>query len=291
MSAELMILRVDKQAGRWEAVPVGLITDERLGFDTRAFAVWLMAKPDGWEIRAGALPYLLKDETAPAGHVGRDKARRFFRELERTGYLTRTRIRGRDGRWLWKSVFTSCPVTIDALAVDGSAVDGSSVDGKGVDLIHTDNYRRNQSTLNQPTAKDTQEVVGPLKGMIFPSVLSGAYRASAQALIAACPSEQAQAVLDEVAAVHARGTLRGNPIGLLHRLVERAQEGTFTPSYGVAYSDSRCREAGGRRAHREQRNRGSVGAPVHVGKTADCVMLGLQAKRKSSGTGLPEQRR
>jgi hypothetical protein len=95
VSSESTILRVDKRAGRWEAVPVALISDERLGFDTRGFAVWLMSKPDGWEIRAGALPYLLKDLNRSRGHVGRDKARRFLRELERAGYLVRTRTRGR----------------------------------------------------------------------------------------------------------------------------------------------------------------------------------------------------
>ena len=93
MRSESTILRVDKQAGRWEAVPVVLITDERLGFDTRGFAAWLVSKPDGWEIRAGALPYLLKDRTAPWGHVGRDKSRRFMRELERAGESRARRVR------------------------------------------------------------------------------------------------------------------------------------------------------------------------------------------------------
>src|SRR5450631_846558 len=188
MSSESTILRVDKKAGRWEAIPVALIADDRLGFDTRGFAVWLISKPDGWEIRAAALPYLLKDCTATRGHVGRDKARRFLRELERGGYLVRTRTRASNGRWLWRSVFTANALTIDGLAVDGSSVDGSSVDGKGVDLYQTDNCRRIQSTLNQPTAGPIQEAVGPTKATLLPTVLSGPYRASARTLLAACPS-------------------------------------------------------------------------------------------------------
>jgi hypothetical protein len=283
MRSESTILRVDKQAGRWEAVPVALITDERLGFDTRGFAVWLVSKPDGWEIRAGALPYLLKDRTAPWGHVGRDKARRFMRELERAGYLARTRTRRPDGRWVWRSVFTSSSPTIDALAVDGSAVDGSSVDGKGVDLYQTLNYiRRIQSTLNYTTAGPAQETVGPTKETVFPTVLSGAYRAPARTLIADCPPEQRQAVLDEVAALHDRGALRGSPIGLLHRLVERANDGTFTPSYAVSYREKHRREAIERARPFEQRKQGSASAPVHAAKTADRVMSALRAKRKSS---------
>src|SRR5450631_1238339 len=173
MSSESTILRVDKKAGRWEAIPVALIADDRLGFDTRGFAVWLISKPDGWEIRAAALPYLLKDCTATRGHVGRDKARRFLRELERAGYLVRTRTRGINGRWLWRSVFTAISLTIDALAVDGSSVDGSTVDGKGVDLYQTDNYiRRIHSKLNHPTATDAQKAVGSTGETALPAVLT-----------------------------------------------------------------------------------------------------------------------
>ena len=283
MSGDSTILRVDKKAGRWEAIPVALIMDERLGFDTRGFAVWLISKPDGWEIRAGALPYLLKDRNAARGHVGRDKARRLMRELENAGYLVRARTQDRNGRWVWRSVFTASSVTIDALAVDGSSVDGSSVDGKGVDLYQTQNYvRRIQSISNQSTSGTTREVVGPTQATVFPAVLSGANQASARALINACRSEQRQAVLDEVAALHDRRAIRGSPIGLLHRLVERANQGTFTPSHGVRYREQRRGEAHKRSRPFEQRKRGSASAPVHVANTVDGVMSALRAKRKPS---------
>src|SRR5450759_4467351 len=278
MRSESTILRVDKKAGRWEAIPVALITDDRLAFDTRGFAVWLISKPDGWEIRAGALPYLLKDCTATRGHVGRDKARRFLRELERSGYLVRTRTRGNNGRWLWRSVFTATSLTIDALAVDGS-----TADGKGVDLYQTNNYiRRNHSIPNHPTARATQDVVASTRGAAIPAVLTGAYRASAHALIGACPPDQRQAVLDEVAALHNRRAIRGSPIGLLHRLVERANHGTFTPSHAVRYREQRHGEAHKRSRPFEQRKRGSASVPVHAAKTADGVMSALRAKRKPS---------
>lgn len=110
---------------------MSLLEDARLAFDTRGFAAWLLARPPDWEVRAGALPYLLKERSS-RGHVGRDKARRFLRELEQTGYLRRTRIHGPDGRWIWSSVFTAVCTTID-----GIPVDGSSGDGKGVDINQT----------------------------------------------------------------------------------------------------------------------------------------------------------
>jgi hypothetical protein len=154
-TTEYSILRVDKSAGRWEAVPTSLINDARLGFDTRGFAAWLLARPEGWEIRAGALPHLLK---SGSGHVGRDRVRRFLRELERAAYLTRTRRREADGRWIWDYAFrpTSPISTIDALSVGGSPVAGSTVDGKGVDVTHTlKTSRLDQSILNKATNYNT----------------------------------------------------------------------------------------------------------------------------------------
>lgn len=281
MSSESTILRVDKKAGRWEAIPTALITDDRLGFDTRGFAVWLISKPDGWEIRAAALPYLLKDCTGTRGHVGRDKARRFLRELERAGYLVRTRTRGIHGRWLWRSVFTAISLTIDALAVDGSSVDGSTVDGKGVDLYQTDNYiRRIHSKLNHPTATDAQEAVGSTRETALPTVFTGAYRASARALIGACPLEQRQAVLDEVAALHGHSAIRGSPIGLLHRLVERANQGTFTPSHGIRYGEQGRKPSGTNSHSSERPGASSQGAPVHISRAASSMLSDLRVNRK-----------
>ncbi len=51
------------------------------------FAAWLLAKRPGREIRAGALPYLLTKNGGPGEHIGRDKVRRFFRELKAAGYV------------------------------------------------------------------------------------------------------------------------------------------------------------------------------------------------------------
>jgi hypothetical protein len=106
---EHAVLRIKKRTRDWEPVPRALITDVHLQFDTRGFAAWLMAKPPGWEIRAGTLPYLLKKECGPGEHIGRDKVRRFFRELEAAGYVRRRRMRKADGQWRWQIEFTDTP--------------------------------------------------------------------------------------------------------------------------------------------------------------------------------------
>ena len=279
------IIRVDKAAGRWEAVPLSLLEDTRLSFDTRGFTAWLLARPPGWEIRAGALPYLLKDNSS-CGHVGRDKARRFLRELEQAGYLTGTRTRDPNGYWIWRSVFPAVSPTIDGLAVGGSAVDGSSTDGKGVDINHTpittDGFNSNAINL-QASAQDVsagQAGVGLDNKIQIPKILGGEYLTSAQTLLKTCPPEQRQAVLDEVAAVHHRAALRGSPIGLLHSLVQRAKAGTFIPSYAIPYREKQRREARERELLLERRSRSPTTGPVPVGTIAHQTLARLSALRK-----------
>ena len=234
---ECSILRVDKSAGCWEAIPTFLINDARLGFDTRGFAAWLLTRPPGWQIRASALPHLLKSRSR---HVGRDRARRFLRELERAGYLTRTRHRTADGRWIWYHAFRPNPAvsTIDAFSVDGSAVDGLTVDGKHVDLIHTlSSSRSDYSILNKTTTTTTAPVpvvvVGDLMEIRYPDCLSGPRLESAKKLMTQCPGADRQAVLDEFAAMLRGGAVR-HPMGLLNRLIERAREGQFVPNRSIA---------------------------------------------------------
>jgi len=106
-------------------------------------------------------------------------------------------MRGEDGCWIWRSVFTAVPATID-----GSAVGGASVDGRGVDInqtpITTD--RLNSDSITQQAgarnAIKTKTVVAPHKEIGFPEVLSGEHLASTRKLIGTCPPEQRQAVLE-----------------------------------------------------------------------------------------------
>lgn len=225
----MTIIRVDKRAGRWEAVPVSLIEDDRLGFDTRGFAAWLLSKPDGWQIRASALPYLLKDRTLTDGHVGRTRARRYVRELERAGYLVRTRTRSVDGRWHWTSTFEAVP-TIDRFPVDGSSDDGSSAGGSRGDKEQTTNKNR----LNQIT-KDTYQGFSS-ENLSIRTPFSAREWTDIRRLLDPCPESRRQEVIDEVVGIYERGELRGSHLGLLRTLAKRAEDGRFIPKHGKKYS-------------------------------------------------------
>jgi len=145
------LFRIKKRPRGWEPVPRALITDVRLQFDTRGLrhGSW-PNRPDG-RFRAGALPYLLKKERGPGEHIGRDKVRRFFRELEAAGYVTRRRMRKADGQWRWQIQFTDTPPTapVHPGTVDGSATGGTAVDGSGVDLLQTLNHQK-RINVNPP---------------------------------------------------------------------------------------------------------------------------------------------
>ena len=128
---ELAVLRVSTPKRGWEKIPRALIEDSRLQFDTRGFANWLIAKPDGWHIRVGALSYLLRQQAGPGERVGRDRVRRFLRELTSAGYLSVSRSRNSAGRWVWRIEFSD---TQNFIRDRSSTIGGSAVDGQGVDL-------------------------------------------------------------------------------------------------------------------------------------------------------------
>jgi hypothetical protein len=267
------VLRIKKRTRGWEPVPRALITDARLQFDTRGFAAWLLAKPPGWEIRAGALPYLLKKERGPGEQIGRDKVRRFFRELEAAGYVTRCRMRKADGQWRWQIEFTDTPpttptppCTVDGSAVDGSATGGTAVGGSNVDVLQTlKNPKLDQCKPNTTAAPqdDTGRVSDHMDGQLrYPDCIRRVPVYSLWGLLAACPLDLRQAVLDEVDAMHKVGKVR-NPIGLLSVLARRAGLGQFSPNYSIRVDSSRPVAA---RPGEDRRTEGS--ASLSVGPTA-----------------------
>ena len=239
----MSIIRVDKSAGRWEAVPVALTNDARLSLEARGLAAWFMTRPPNWRIRAGALSGLLA--------VGRDKVKRLLRELEDAGYLVRARSHDPDGRWVWESTFSPTPA-IDVFSVDGRAVDGGAGDGrpgdgrtgdggatdgppaagKPVDISKTRGTTRLRSTTE---TNPEEEGTASSASLRYPKVLTEGLLDSSVRCMKECPEAMRQAVLDEVAAMAERSLIRGRAIGLLRTLVIAAKRGTFVPSAGIAF--------------------------------------------------------
>lgn len=248
----MTIIRVDKRAGHWEAVPVAMMNDARMSLEARGLAAWFVTRPPNWRIQVGALAGLLG--------VGREKVKRVLGELEAAGYLLRSRSHDVDGRWVWESTFTPFPA-IDGFPVDGESVDGSpaggragdgttdpgraadgqavggsAMNGKAVDIRKTRGTTRTRTTTEAPPGRAGRTSLEPLE---MPEVLSRGSREACVHLLSTCPPELKQAVLDEIAGLAGAGRIRGSPTALLHSLVQSAYRGTFTPSAGIAISRQR----------------------------------------------------
>ena len=73
----------------------------------------------------------------------------------------------------------------------------------------------------------------PVMEIRYPPILQGVFLTSARTLIGRCPPEERQPVLDEIAAMHARGRVR-SPLGLLKSLVDKAGSGQFLSSHSLS---------------------------------------------------------
>jgi hypothetical protein len=115
---------------------------------------------------------------------------------------------------------------------------GASDDAKGCKAFAPQPCR----TVKEPTTtSETREGEGDSPGVVvehdelcFPEALSGEARLSADTLIASCPNNWRQAVLDEIGGLADRGAVR-HPLGLLRSLVERAKAGGFVPAAAIDY--------------------------------------------------------
>jgi hypothetical protein len=296
---EHAVLRIKQHKRGWVPISRELIDDSRLQFDTRAVANWLIARPYGWQIRVGALPYLLQQRAGPGERMGRDRVRRILRELERAGYLSRARSKKPDGRWLWHIEFSETPAplhgeisTMDGSAVDGPAAGGPPVDGQGVDLPNTLNNSRLDHSIPTTTTTTTAAggeksdavVVVPVMDIRYPPILQGEFLASACKLIEGCPPELRQPVLDEIGAMHGRGRVR-SPLGLLKSLVDKAGNGQFLPSHSMSvHPESLTKNRSGARAQHSLTDANPAPRPVTlVSEIVRETLSRLRKKLKPDG--------
>lgn len=87
------IMRWHKSDDHYISVNRYFLEDNRLSFKARGLLGYLATKPDGWTINHR---HLGSDSVGPDGATAVLSA---LKELEDAGYLRRTRIRGKDGRW------------------------------------------------------------------------------------------------------------------------------------------------------------------------------------------------
>jgi len=85
-----IIRRSDHLARNFYVLDNSIAEDERLSWEARGLLVFLLVKPNDWSV---SIQHLVN-----SGKAGKDKVGRMLKELETTGYISRKRVRGEDGR-------------------------------------------------------------------------------------------------------------------------------------------------------------------------------------------------
>lgn len=80
-----------------------VLRDGRLSLKAKGLLVQLLSHEDGWQ---QSIAFCVRECSD-----GREAVASGLRELEDTGYLTRTKRRGGSGRWVWDHIVTDSPLT------------------------------------------------------------------------------------------------------------------------------------------------------------------------------------
>ncbi|MCG7929944.1 MAG: hypothetical protein N0E44_07830 [Candidatus Thiodiazotropha lotti] len=101
-----------------------------------------------------------------------------------------------------------------------------------------------------------------VEDLVWPSSLNReAIKESASLLIKDCPAEYQQLVLDEIAGLATRGTVR-HPLGLLRALIEAARQGTFVPAAALEFRQQEIkRKEAAERTNRDKKRRRIESSP------------------------------
>jgi hypothetical protein len=149
----MAILRV-KHSRNYTCIANQAIRDKRLSFRARGLHHLLLSYPDNWVINTQQL-------NQESDKEGRDAIATALKELEKLGYITRSRVKDpTTGQFSWESVISELPIngfsgdglnpqdylfesglgceSINGSPVNGSPVNGSPVNGKPGHILSTD---------------------------------------------------------------------------------------------------------------------------------------------------------
>jgi hypothetical protein len=96
----MSIIRVVRR-NRYTAIDRRPINDSRLSFRARGVLVWLLDKPDDWQIT--------RESLARETPEGEDAMRSVLKELRDCGYLVRQTVRNKEGRTVTESCLYEVP--------------------------------------------------------------------------------------------------------------------------------------------------------------------------------------
>lgn len=222
-------------------LPNDVIRDPRLSWKATGLLVYVLSLPEDFRLN---LRYLTKLKP-----TGRDGTRAGLKELETTGYLKirKQRNAGRFACVIWE--VTDSPVTSASggtvtVTENPNTVTGAELtnpvfpNAEKPTLPSTGSNQELIPTTTGDTGNEPEVVVGHHDKLNWPTLLGGAAQTSAAKVLQDCPHADRQNVLDEIAGLADRGSVR-HPIGLLRKLVERAKLGQFVPAAALEHQRKR----------------------------------------------------
>lgn len=223
----------------WEHYPAG-------GGDLlMALACADHAHDDGTNVRPSVMHLAQKTRQSPR------TVQRQLAQMRESGWLILVR-NGRGGRghtaeyrinplWITNPVNLAPFAGLGAERVTSEALKG---DTGGIKRVSPVSPQPPITVIESTTTAPTEfiepgfEAVEPVDNLVWPRLMTSAERAAGARLLAMCPADSRQAVLDEVAGLADRGAVR-HPMGLLSKLVEAAQRGRFIPAAGLEWTPKR----------------------------------------------------
>lgn len=105
-----MIRRSKRPASSFTIIQNRIIEDPTISFKATAVLIYLLSKPDNWTTSTAHLAKVKKGGgLGVRGGEGPDAIRSALTELERAGYLKRSRYQDSAGRWAYETVVYDTP--------------------------------------------------------------------------------------------------------------------------------------------------------------------------------------
>lgn len=114
----MSIIRAPRPASGFYILDKRISEDKRLSWAARGLLVYLLGKPDHWQVSVAALINETADSTK---QTGRDGVYALLRELEAAGYLVKSQARGAGGKFDQRDYIvteTPAPLTAQPLAAN-----------------------------------------------------------------------------------------------------------------------------------------------------------------------------
>jgi hypothetical protein len=199
--------------------------DKRLSWEARGILVFLLVKPDDWQV---SLPHLIN-----SGPAGRDKVRRILKELIEYNYIVKHQPRVESGQFgIPEYIVYELPYDghFDSLKPNAKpeTKNTASVNPQP-DSPQTPNHPQ-LNIQTEPNKQLTNKTTTKADELIWPKSLSESHKESLLSLVFGLEKEVIQLLLDELS-----GQIENikNPVGYFRILVKNYLSGSFIPAKAI----------------------------------------------------------